>query len=417
MIISLVNRIISNKEFCAENEMLLVADVTQLRINKKMTENKGNPRAEIDAIDDELLRLLNKRAAIALRVGEVKRHNDTSLCDPHREREVLARLTGKNSGPLDEESVANIFQRVIDECLHAQQRAFQTSSANGQANAASKDSIKAGRVAFLGDHGTFSEEAVINLVGENCETVSFPTFDALFAAIDEGAADYILAPFENSLVGSVHRCYDLLLASSLCIAAEIILPISHYLIGCPGARLENIETVESHPVALAQCEKFFARHPQIMRATSADTAGSVRRVVEYGDPTKAAIGGKRAAEIYGGVILEEHLEDHAENYTRFALLGRDAETSARGNKISLVVRLAHRPGALHEALRPFVRRGIDLLKIEGRPIKERPWQYNFYFDLQAPPSESELRGALDEIGAQAEHVRYLGRYTTVEVER
>ncbi|HEX8288449.1 MAG TPA: prephenate dehydratase [Pyrinomonadaceae bacterium] len=381
-----------------------------------MNEKNNNPRAEIDAIDNELLKLLNKRAAIALKVGAVKRHNDTSLCDPNREREVLNRLIAQNSGPLDEQNVKNIFQRIIDECLHVQQRTFQVSTDSSKQNQTSiKKSNEGGKVAFLGDHGTFSEEAALNLLGERWETVSRPTFDALFTAIDEKASDYILAPLENTLVGSVHRCYDLLLESSLCIAAEIILPISHFLIGCPGAVLEKIETVESHPVALAQCEKFFAEHPKIKRVASNDTAGSVRRVVESGNLSRAAIAGKRAAQIHNGVILQQHLEDHSENYTRFVLLAKNPDFSEKGSKISLIVRLAHRPGALHDALRPFVRRGIDLLKIESRPIKERPWQYNFYLDLQAPASESELRGALDEIREQAEEVRYLGRYSTVEV--
>ncbi|MCU1288725.1 MAG: bifunctional chorismate mutase/prephenate dehydratase [Acidobacteria bacterium] len=381
-----------------------------------MIEKKENPRAAIDAIDEELLRLLNKRAAIALRVGEVKRSNDTSLCDPNREREVLARLSEKNTGPLSEQSVTDIFQRIIDECLHAQQRAFQLKPAEpDQANLKIQRLDGNKRVAFLGDHGTFSEEAAKNLLGESFETVSRATFEELFTAIDEGAADFILTPLENSLVGSIHRCYDLLLESSLNIAAEIILPISHCLIAAPGAEIENIEVVESHPAALAQCEKFFARHPSIKRVAADDTAGSVRRAIESGDLTKAAIGGKRAAKLYGGVILQEHLEDHAENYTRFALLTQNQEFSDTGNKISLVLRLAHRPGALHDALRPFVRRGIDLLKLESRPIKDRPWQYNFYLDLQAPQSESELRGALDEIRGQAEEVRYLGRYSTLEI--
>ena len=381
-----------------------------------MIENNSNPRAEIDAIDNELLRLLNNRAAIALKVGEVKRHNDASLCDPNREREVLSRLAANNPGPLDEQSVTNIFQRVIDECLHVQQRTFQVASIDAETNESKQDkAANYSRVAFLGDHGTFSEEAAVNLLGEQIETVSRPTFDELFKAIDDGAADYILAPLENSLVGSVHRCYDLLLESSLNIAAEIILPISHFLIGCPGARLETIEIVESHPVALSQCEKFFAAHPKIKRSAADDTAGSARRVIGSGDIKRAAIAGKRAADIYGGVILQEHLEDHPENYTRFALLAQQPDTTNQGSKISLVVRLAHRPGALHDALRPFVRRNIDLLKIESRPIKERPWQYNFYLDLQTPQSESELRGALDEIGSQAEEVRYLGRYSTVAI--
>ncbi len=378
-----------------------------------MSENKENPRAEIDAIDDELLRLLNNRAAIALRVGEAKRLVDTSLCDHNREQEVLTRLALQNRGPLDEQSVTRIFQRIIDECLHIQQqtalnaRKSETKAANFSGN---------GRVAFLGERGTFSEEAAIELLGETGETVPRATFENLFAAIDEGSAEYILAPLENSLVGSVHRCYDLLLESSLNIAAEIILPISHFLIGCQGASIESIETIESHPVALAQCERFFAAHPHIKRIAADDTAGSVRRVIENGDLSKAAIAGRRAANIYGGAILQEHLEDFSENYTRFVLLAPNSDVSKGvGNKISLVIRLAHRPGALHDALRPFVRRGIDLLKIESRPIKGRPWQYNFYLDLQAPASESELRGALDEIYEQAEEVRYLGRYSVLEV--
>jgi len=245
--------------------------------------------------------------------------------------------------------------------------------------------------------------------------ILLPRFETLFTAIDEGTADYILAPLENSLVGSVHRCYDLILESSLGIVAEITCPISHFLIGCPGSSVEAIETVESHPVALAQCEHFFAAHPHIKRVAANDTATGVRCVVETGNPANAAIAGRRAANIYGGVILKEHLEDYPENYTRFALLAPNPGVSNRGNKISLVVRLPHRPGALHDALRPFVRRGIDLLKIESRPIKGSPWQYNFYLDLQSPSSESELRGALDEIREHAEEFRYLGKYSSINL--
>ncbi len=379
-----------------------------------MKEKINNPRAEIDAIDDELLRLLNKRIEIALRVGEVKRREDVSLCDHNREREVLSRLNRQNSGPLNEQNVNGIFQRIIDESLHAQQSAFPAATANTEAEN-DFDFEKDGRAAFLGERGTFSEEAARRLLGENASLIPRPTFENLFAAIDESEADYILAPLENSLAGSVHRCYDLLLESSLAIVAEIILPISHFLIGCETASIDSVEIVESHPVALAQCSRFFAAHPNIKRVATDDTASSVRRVVESKDATRAAIAGKRAAEIYGGSILREHLEDHRENYTRFALLAQNPNVSEKGNKISLVVKLAHRPGALHDALRPFVRRGIDLLKIESRPIKEQPRQFNFYLDIQAPASESELRGALDEIRQQAEAVRYLGRYSTLEI--
>ncbi|HXG83362.1 MAG TPA: prephenate dehydratase [Pyrinomonadaceae bacterium] len=379
-----------------------------------MKEGINNPRTEIDAIDTELLRLLNKRVEIALKAGEVKRRNDVSLCDHNRENEVLTRLCRQNTGPLSEQNVTSIFQRIMDECLHAQQIAFGDPAEDNRETAEAAVNLpKEARVAILGEHGSFSEEAAIRLLGETCKPVPRPTFESVFTAIGEKSADYILVPLENSLVGSVHRCYDLLLESSLSIAAEIIHPISHFLIGCPGASLESVKTVESHPVALAQCERFFAAHPHIERVSADDTASSVRRAVEERNPAKAAIGARRAANIYGGVILREHLEDNPENYTRFVLLASEPSVSNRGDKISLIIRLPHRPGALHDALRPFVRRGIDLLKIEGRPIKGRPWQYNFYLDLQSPASKSELRGALNEIGEQAEELRYLGQYASV----
>jgi prephenate dehydratase/chorismate mutase len=394
----------------------LTADKS-VRVPIIMSEPKiNNPRVEIDRIDGEILRLLNERAEIALRVGAAKTVVDTSLCDPKRESEVLTRLAKENSGPFDEQSIENIFQRIIDESLHLQQKTYRKPLETAdESKAAISDLAGKSRVAFQGEHGSFSEAAALGILGENCQTVPCQTFEDLYRAIDAGQADYILSPLENSLVGSVHRCYDLLLHSSLHIVAEIILPISHFLVGLPDANLETITTVESHPVALAQCERFFAAHPNLKGVAADDTAGSVRRIVESGDATRAAIGGKRTAEIYGGKILREHIEDHAENYTRFVLLSPNAGDD-KGNKVSLIVRLKHQPGALHNALRPFVRRGIDLMKIESRPIKGAPWQFNFYFDLKTPSSESELRGALEEIREQAEEVRYLGRYPKIELE-
>lgn len=373
-----------------------------------------NPRAEIDAIDGEILQLLNRRAEIALRVGAAKTVADTSLCDPTRENEVISRLVAENAGPFDAHSITNIFQRIIDESLHLQQTKYHR-PAEASETADLSGLGKRSRVAFLGEHGTFSETAARGILGDESQYVSFPTFEELFDAIKNGDADYIISPLENSLVGSIHRCYDLLLSSDLHIVAEIILPVSHYLIACHDASLESIRSVESHPAALGQCERFFSAHPHIKGIAADDTAGSVKRAVESGDVKRAAIGGKRAAEIFGGKILREHIEDHTENYTRFALLAAEPDESNRGSKISLVVRLGNEPGSLHNALRPFVRRNIDLMKIESRPIKGEPTQFNFYLDIQAPTNESELRGALDEIREQAAQVRYLGRYPTVRL--
>jgi len=381
-------------------------------------ETINNPRGEIDAIDRELLRLLNKRAEIALRVGAAKAAGETPLCDPNREKEVLSRLREENNGPLDERSIDNIFQRIIDESLQLQQKTFQRpAERTGPTDPEIKRFTGKSRVAFLGDRGTFSEEAALGILGDDCQTVSFPTFEDLFTAIDVGKADLILAPLENSLIGSVHRCVDLLLDSSLTIIADVILPVSHYLIACQEATMDTIATVESHPAALAQCRRFFAAYPHLESVPADDTAGSVRRAVESGDVTRAGIGSKRTAEIYGGKILREHLEDNTENYTRFALLSLASDMDALGSKISLVLRLKNQPGALHNALRPFVRRGIDLLKIESLPIRNMMGQFNFYLDVRAPAIEGDLLGALDEIREQAEEVRNLGRYSTTILSR
>jgi prephenate dehydratase len=267
------------------------------------------------------------------------------------------------------------------------------------------------RIAFQGERGAFSEEAAIELLGDKIELVPRPTFEQLFAAINEHAADYILAPIENSLAGSVHRSYDLLVESrDLHIIGEVIIPIVHNLIGANGAKFEDIAIVESHPVALAQCELFFGAHPQLKRIATQDTAGSVRDVTAAGDKSRAAIASRRAAQTYGGVILREHLEDNRENYTRFLLLSNNGCAMGLANKLSLVFELDHRPGALLRALEPFARRGINLMKIESRPVHGKPWQYRFYLDLQAASEQPEADVALEELQGEVVGLRILGSY-------
>lgn len=266
------------------------------------------------------------------------------------------------------------------------------------------------RVAFQGERGAFSEEAALRLLGAQIELVPCPTFDALFAAIDEGRSDLVLAPIENSLAGSVHRTYDLLLDAGLQITAEVIHRIVHNLIGVPGATAEGITSVESHPVALAQCEQFFAEHPKIKRIAAEDTAGSVRKMMEQGDPTRGAIASARASEIYGACLVRQGIEDHSENYTRFLLLAREPRPGSPANKLSIAMQLAHQPGSLHRALGVFARRGINMVKIESRPIPGSPWQYRFYLDLQATLADAGTRAALNELKECTDSVRVLGCY-------
>ena len=271
---------------------------------------------------------------------------------------------------------------------------------------------KNARVAFQGERGAFSEEAAVKLLGEEITLVPRPTFEAAFNAIGDRAADYILAPIENSLAGSVHRSFDLLEDSPLNILAEVIIPIAHNLIAAPGAKFEEITVVESHPVALAQCEQFFSAHPRLKRIATEDTAGSVRDVVASGDRSRGAIAGRRAAEIYGGAILREHLEDNCENYTRFLLLSDSANSAEDADKLSLVFQLDHRPRALYNALEPFARRNLNLMKIESRPVHGRPWQYRFYLDLQASRRDPDVAAALRELESLVVELRILGSYVS-----
>jgi len=273
---------------------------------------------------------------------------------------------------------------------------------------------KNARVAFQGERGAFSEEAAVKLLGEEIVLVPQPTFEATFAAVGDGLADYILTPIENTLAGSVHRAFDLLVESGLSIIGEVVIPISMNLIAPPGAVFERIAVVESHPVALAQCERFFSAHPRLKRVAAEDTAGSVREVMLAGDPARAAIASRRAAEIYGGTILREHLEDDPQNYTRFLFLSTSTNGAAPANKLSLVFQTPHLPGALHQALEPFARRGINLMKIESRPVHGRPWEYRFYLDLQASSSEPAAIEAIAELEKRAVNLRILGSYLSAE---
>ena len=370
-------------------------------------------RTEINGLDSELLRLLNQRAQLALRVGESKAASGLSLCDHTREREVIERMCEANEGPLDDRAIVELFRAVIHESRRIQTRATNQSTEEVPSNI-ELDRDHA-RVAFQGAPGAFSEEAAVKLLGDKITLVPRPTFESLFSAIEDKSADHILAPIENSIAGFVHPSFDQLIDSKLHIIGEVIIPISHCLIGCPGASFETITAVESHPVALDQCRRFLAANPQIKRIAAEDTAGSVARVLAQGDLTRAAIAGNRAAEKYRGVILREHLEDSSENYTRFLLLSPDKDFAKDADQLSLVIELPHQPGALHSALEPFARRGIDLLKIEGRPVKGRPWEYCFYLDVRGSAEEREVIDTLDELRRSRVETRILGAYRSAHV--
>lgn len=272
-------------------------------------------------------------------------------------------------------------------------------------------------VAFQGERGAFSEQAAHDLLGDQVEVMPCRSFDDVFAAVSARRADCAAVPIENSLAGSVHRNYDLLAEHHLAIAAETYLRISLNLIARPGTPLGAIRRVHSHPVALAQCLRFFEERREIEPVPSWDTAGSVKELMERGGPDEAAIAGPAAAPIYGAAVLKEGIEDHHRNYTRFLLITRpELADDLRDGKIggpwktSIVFQTRNQPGALFRSLAVFALRDLDLTKLESRPIEGRPWEYSFYLDLSGRADDPVVARALGHLEELAESVRVLGSF-------
>ena len=275
------------------------------------------------------------------------------------------------------------------------------------------------KVAYQGEAGAFSESAARRLLGAEITGVPCHSFEQMFAAVGTGEADCCIAPIENSLAGSIHRNYDLLMDSALTIAGETSMRIVHNLIAPPDVAIDSIRRVYSHPVALAQCARFFTKNPHIEAMPVHDTAGGVRMVMDRRRTDEAAIASATAAEIYGGRVILESIEDNAQNFTRFFLLtppdratGVVMREAARRWKTSIVFRVSNKPGALFRALGAFAIFEIDLTKIESRPIEGRPWEYAFYLDFAGKFDDTNVARALDSLREMAEMVRVLGSYPT-----
>jgi prephenate dehydratase len=265
-------------------------------------------------------------------------------------------------------------------------------------------------VAFQGERGSFSEEAAYKLLGRRIRVQPCETFAAIFESVVSGKTRFCLTPIENTLAGSVYENYDLLLKHDLHIVGEVSLRIVHNLIALPGTTLKNVRQVYSHPVALAQCGRFFAERPAIEKVPFYDTAGAVKMLAEKRLRDAAAIASRVAATFYQARILKTHLEDHQENYTRFLLLSRVARVSSRADKVSIVFSTRNIPGSLFRCLSAFALRDINLTKLESRPLRGRPWEYFFYLDFAGNVKEERSRRALAHLAELTDFHRVLGCY-------
>jgi prephenate dehydratase len=269
-------------------------------------------------------------------------------------------------------------------------------------------------VAFQGERGSFSEEASYKLLSGRIRVLPCETFPATFRSVTGGKANACLVPIENTLAGSVYENFDLLLENHLHIVGEVNLRIVHNLIAMPGTARKDVRQVYSHPVALAQCSRFFAQNPKIEKIPFYDTAGAVKMLAERRIRGAAAIASRIAAEAYHARILATHLEDHRENYTRFFLLSKTAKISAKADKVSIVFSTRNVPGALYKCLSVFALREIDLTKMESRPLRGRPWEYFFYLDFVGNVREERCRNALAHLGEVTDFLRVLGCYESAK---
>jgi prephenate dehydratase len=266
------------------------------------------------------------------------------------------------------------------------------------------------KIAFQGEHGAYSEQAIREHFGNDPETVPCEAFDGIFAAVLDGACDCGFIPVENSVAGSIHRNYDLLLQNPLVVIGEHSTRVAHCLIGLPGASLAEIQKVISHPQALAQCERYLRSLKGVRSEQVYDTAGSVKIVSELGDRSVAAIASRLAAGLYGMEILAENIEDSPLNFTRFQIIARQAVPPGPDAKTSIVFSVKNEPASLFRAMSVFALRDIDLTKIESRPLVGKPWEYFFYIDFAGSQEEAKVQNALNNLQEYASFLRILGSY-------
>ena len=344
-------------------------------------------RRSIDAIDEQILGLLEQRADVVALVAREKVDKGLPVHDPERERAVLERLAQKGAGRFPREAIVAVYREVMSACL-----ALQAPLA----------------VAFLGPEGTFTHIAVRRLFGLAARAVEATTIEGVFDAVRRGAAAYGVVPIENSTEGSVASAVDALLESGLCIRRELVLEVAHCLLGTPK-QITAIERVYSHPQALAQCRVWLGKNlasAQLVQTSS--TAGAVREAAL--DPAGAAIASSLAGELWGLPVLRERIQDRAENATRFVVVAREDARRTGDDKTSVGFALPDEPGALRRALEIFDAEGVNLSRIESRPSKRVAWEYVFLVDVEGHRDDDGVARAVRELDARCESVILLGSY-------
>ena len=352
----------------------------------------GPIREQIDALDREMVSLLNRRLALAAEIGKVKRSTGGQIYVPEREDAVLRRVTELNGGPIKDDALRAIYREIMSAAIALE---------------------KPMAIAYLGPEASNAHAAAMKKFGASVDYQPLTTIGDIFTAVEKGEADYAVIPIENSTEGSVREALDSFVESELKIVAQIHLEIAHALIS--SGTLEKIEKVYSKDQALAQCRNWLQRHLSHAQLIDASSTSAAVKMVQ-GNPKTAAIAGELAAQFYGVPIVARNIQDKADNTTRFFILGKKASGAAGSGRdmssfiISLGDEAASHSGALLKMLMPLAERGINLSKIESRPSKKRPWDYYFFIDVSGHYEDANVKEAVAELKRFCPLVKWLGSY-------
>lgn len=372
----------------------------------------GLIRNEIDKTDREMLRLFEKRMALAEEVALSKLESGKAVADVSREQELLRQLCGLATGEFNAKAVREVFSQLI---AISKKRQYQLLVENGKPlslDYVQKDSLEfpGEKVVFQGEEGAYTYAAMKEFFEQKMEFINVQTWKEAMELVATGERDWGVFPIENSTAGSVSDVYDLMEEYPIYIVGEQVLPISHTLMKIPGADVEGIRTIYSHPQALAQCRKYLEKHyPDWEQVPMLNTAIAAKEIAREGDPSKAVIASRYAAELYGLEVFQDGGMTQKVNSTRFVIVSRKKEFRKDAGHLSICVELPHKSGSLYNILSHFIFNDLNMTRIKSRPIEEKPWEYRFFIDFDGNLSDVAVQNALLGIASEA-NMRLLGNY-------
>lgn len=369
-------------------------------------------RGELDRIDEQIVKLYEDRMEICSQVADYKIETGKNVLDKTREEEKLRRVRALTHNDFNAHGVQELFEQIMSMSRKLQYNKMTAQGVDGRLPFIGVDSLdrKNARVVFQGAEGAYSQMAMIQYFGEDVNCFHVDTFREAMCSIEEGRADFAVLPIENSTAGIVSEIYDLLVEFENYIVGEQIIRIEHCLLGVPGARLDQIKTVYSHPQSLMQSARYLDTHENWRQISMQNNAFAARKVIEDKDLTQAAIASEQAAKIYGLDILERGVNQAENNSTRFIIVTNQKIFLKKAAKISLCLEVSHESGSLYRILSHFIYNNLNMCKIESRPIEERNWEYRFFIDFEGNLADSAVKNALRGMREEARNMKILGNY-------